>query len=107
MEEIAPIKRIAIGREKHPTTGTDHYHVYVEWINKVNLKGTSGRGRLLVRGYGVHVSKHRKGLAGARYCYEYATKDGDYWESDGFDLFCVSRNFVKESNDYDAWRYYR
>lgn len=31
MGDIAPIKRMVVGREQHPTTGQDHYHAYVEW----------------------------------------------------------------------------
>lgn len=53
------------------------------------------------------MAKHRKGPEGKRYCFDYVTKDGDYWESPSFDLFTVSKNFSKEYSDYTAWRHYR
>lgn len=31
LEKISPIKRIVVGRELHPLTRQDHYHVYIEW----------------------------------------------------------------------------
>lgn len=107
MERIDKIKRLVVGREKHPTSGEYHFHAFVEWNGKVDLRGNSGRDRLKVQGFGVHVSKHRRGAEGKRYCYEYCTKDGDYWESDGFDLHVCSKNFVKERSDYVSWKYYR
>lgn len=84
---IGPLKRFVVGRELHPLSGETHFHVYAEWQNKINLVGTSGRARLLVRGFGVNVAKHRKGQDGKKYCYEYVTKDGDYWENTEFDFF--------------------
>ena len=71
------------------------------------MAGETGRNKLLVLGFGVHVSKHRRGSDGRRYCYDYVTKDNDYWESNDFDLFCVSKNFLKEFTDYNSWRHYR
>ena len=96
LSSISPIKRIVTGKEIHPTTGIPHYHVYVEWINKINLVGNTGRNRLLVDGFGVHVSKHRRGLDGRKYCYQYVTKDGNFKESEGFDFYVCSKNFIKE-----------
>lgn len=104
MVEIASVKRCVVGRERHPLTGEFHFHVFVEWQYKIDLKGHSGRSKLLVKGYGVHVSKHRRGDQGKRHCYEYVIKDGDYWESTPFDLFTTSKNFIKEYADFTAWK---
>lgn len=107
LAKISDIKRCVIGRERHAIGGQLHFHVFIEWQRKVDLKGLSGRDKLLIRGFGVHVSKHRKGDQGKRTCYEYCIKDGDYWESTPFDLFTCSKNFLKEFADFTAWKQYR
>lgn len=103
LASINPVKNCVIGRELHPISGERHFHAFVEWQSAPDLKGSRGRDRLLVRGFGVHVSKHRKGAAGKKYSYEYCIKDQDFWEYIPRDPFPVSRNFVREHADLAAW----
>lgn len=98
-----PLKCFIAGRELAPSTNAVHYHVYVSYANKLDVRG--GR-RMDVGGCHPNVVKISKGRRNRQNWIEYCLKGGDTvtWPQDHRTiLFRNSQNFIRDSADHNQW----
>lgn len=99
-----PLKRFLASREVAPSTGTTHYHGFVSYTNRLDVRNPRN---LDVDGCHPNVAKIGKGRDNLQRWIEYTLKDGTYlsWPDREYRgiLFKDSLNFTRRMADHNQW----